>query len=96
MDNKRICTDVINEMLNVIPTDKTEFIKDLLWNLNDASYKAPEETLHWMRTSHTLQKHIIKPKEEWEFQVLSIFSTQPIQLIKDFFYPKQSEDENKE
>ena len=83
--NTRICTDVIQQMLDIIPENNTELIKDLQWNYEDASYKAPEETIQWIRTSHTLQKHITKPTEEWEFNVLSIFSTKPVDEIKEFF-----------
>ena len=60
-------------------------IKDLQWNYEDASYKAPEENTQWFKTSHTLQKHIPNPKEDWEFNVLSIFSTKPVDEIKEFF-----------
>jgi hypothetical protein len=51
-------------MLEKIP--KVEFIKDLEWNYEDASCKAPEETIQWDRTSRTLIKHMSEiPKEEW-------------------------------
>lgn len=83
--NRRICTEVIIQMMEHIPENKTEFIKDLQWNYEDASYKAPEETPQWIRTSQTLQKHITKPTEEWEFNVLSIFSTKTVDEIKEFF-----------
>lgn len=82
IDKRRICTEVITEMINVIPKDQIELIKDLEWNYEDASYKAPEETIQWVRTSLTLQQHIPIPKEDWEFQVLSIFSTKPVDEIK--------------
>ena len=69
-------------MLQKVPLTETDFIKDLEWNFEDASYKAPEETLQWQRTQQTLVKHIPVPKEEWQFEVLSIFTTQPIESIK--------------
>lgn len=77
--NRRICTDVIQQMLDIIPENNTELIKDLQWNYEDASYKAPEETIQWIKTSQTLQKHISNPKEDWEFNVLS---TLPVDEIK--------------
>jgi hypothetical protein len=43
-------------MISKIPKEKTEFIKDLEWNFKDSSYKHPNETLQWERTSMTLQK----------------------------------------
>ena len=80
---RRICTQVINEMLKHIPTEKEEFIKDLLWNLNDSSYKAPEDTIQWERTMGTIQKHIPMPEQEWELEVCSIFTTKSVNDIKE-------------
>lgn len=82
MENRRICTDVISEMLTKIPETETTLISALNWNYNDASYKAPEETLQWIRTSETLQEYIPNPKEDWEFKVLSIFTTLTIEELK--------------
>jgi len=78
----RHCPTIIKQMMEKIPSEKTEFIKDLQWNYEDASYKAPEETLQWHRTMQTLQKHIPEPKEDWEFEVLSIFTTKSIEELK--------------
>ena len=61
----------------------------LEWNKNDADYKAPEETLHWQRTMETLQKYIPAPTQEWEFKVLSIFTTKPIKELKEVFEAMQ-------
>ena len=82
---KRLCTDVIDQMINIIPKENTQLIQDLQWNHIDASYKAPEETIQWYRTSETLRKHIPNPKENWEFDVLSIFTTEPVDEIKKYF-----------
>ncbi|MCK4521048.1 MAG: hypothetical protein KAU20_00615 [Nanoarchaeota archaeon] len=79
---RRNCCQVIFKMLAKIPTEKTELIKDLKWNFEDASFKAPEESLQWERTQNTLIKHFPKPTEDWEFEVLSIFTTQSIEEIK--------------
>lgn len=76
------CCVVIKQMLEKIPSDRIDFIEDLRWNYEDASYKAPEQTLQWSRTQHTLIKHIPLPKEDWEFEVLSIFTTQSVDDIK--------------
>lgn len=82
--NRRNCGAVITEMLTKVPKtkDNVDLIEALDWNREDASYKAPEETLQWQRTQQTLVKHIPVPKEEWQFEVLSIFTTQPIEAIK--------------
>ena len=86
----RLCTHVIRQMMEKIPSEKTEFITDLEWNLEDAKYKAPEQKLQWFRTHDTLVKHIPLPKEEWEFEVLSIFTTKSVEELK-----KMVEDENR-
>lgn len=78
----RDCVKIIEEMLSIIPESEEELIIKLLFNKTDAMYKAPEETIQWVRTSETLQYHIPIPKEEWEFKVLSIFTTLSIEQIK--------------
>ena len=83
--NRRNCCIVISKMLEKIPKDKVEFIKDLEWNYEDAMYKAPEEVIQWNRTYKTLTKHITIPKEDWEFEVVSVFTTQPVNELKEYF-----------
>lgn len=85
METRRHCPSVIQQMLDNVPAEKTDLIKDLRWNLEDAIYKAPEETLQWERTMETLERHIPEPKEEWEFKVISIFSTRTIEELKLHF-----------
>ena len=82
--NRRDCSTVITEMLAKIPKsrDNVDFIEALDYNREDANYKAPEETIQWERTQQTLIKYIPIPKEDWQFEVLSIFTTQPIEAIK--------------
>jgi len=80
--NRRNCCQVIAEMLEKVPTDKTHLINDLEWNLEDASYKAPEQNIQWQRTQQTLINHFPEPKEQWEFEVLSIFTTKSIEDLK--------------
>jgi hypothetical protein len=79
---RRNCQAIIKQMMDKIPSDKTDFIKDLEWNFEDAGYKAPEETLQWQRTMQTLQKHIPSHSADWEFEVLSIFTTHSIDDLK--------------
>lgn len=81
----RNCNEVINQIIAKIPSDKTDFIEDLEWIRVDYIYKAPEETLHWTQTSGILICNIPKPKEDWEFEVLSIFTTKSINEIKEHF-----------
>lgn len=80
--NPRNCQEVIASMIEKIPTEKEDFIRDLNWNFKDAGYKAPEETLQWHRTQQTLMAHIPKPTQDWEFEVLSIFTTKSIEDLR--------------
>lgn len=79
---RRNCYDVISDMLSHIPETEIKLLEDLYWNYNDSQHKAPEETLQWQRTMITQQKHIPKPIEDWEFKILSIFTTKSIDEIK--------------
>ncbi len=73
-------------MLKLVPKDKPSLRLDLEWNLEDAAYKAPEQNIQWARTQQTLAKHITPyPKENWEFHIISIFTTKSIvDLRKNF------------
>lgn len=82
---RRDCQSVILQIKDKIPESKVELLKDLQWNFEDAAYKAPEETLQWERTAMTLQKHIPKPIENWEFEVISIFTVAPIEELRKIF-----------
>ena len=84
---KRECAEVIKQMLEIVPKENQPLIDDLMWYYNDASYKAPEDIIQWERTSDTLKKHMVNPKEDWEFQVLSIFSTVSFEEIKEYYKP---------
>jgi len=82
MEKVRNCCLVIKQMIQEVPLTEKEFIKELEWNFEDARYKAPEQKLQWQRTQKTLIYHIPKPTEEWEFKVLSIFTTMTVDEIK--------------
>jgi len=81
---RRDCCQVIIDMLNEIPDSEIEIIEALKINYEDAFFKAPELNIQWIQTSETLQNYIPLPKKEWEFKILSIFSTIPIEDIKKF------------
>lgn len=80
---RRNCAVVIQQMLSLIPEDQTDLISDLNWNMDDSLYKAPEESIQWVRTMETLYKHIPKPTEPWHFGILSIFTTKSIAELKE-------------
>ena len=80
--DRRDCSTVIAEMLTKIPKENEDLIKALNWNMEDASFKAPEETLQWERTMHTLGKYIPLPETEWHFEVISVFTKKSIEELK--------------
>ena len=82
MEPRRNCCAVIAQMMEKIPSGNDKLVKDLKWNLEDASYKAPEQNIQWQRTMKTIQKHFPDPKEDWEFEVLSIFTTKTAFQLK--------------
>ncbi len=84
--DRRNCAQVIAEMMTHIPESEKSLLANLQWNYNDAVYKAPEETLQWHRTTETVQKHFKKPTEEWQFKVLSVFTTKTVEEIKRMVY----------
>ena len=79
---RRLCHVVIEQMLKHVPEEQVEFIAALKWNQEDSSYKAPEENIQWERTMFTLQEYIPAPIQDWEYQVLSIFTTRSIDELK--------------
>lgn len=81
--DRRDCGTIIKQMLNHIPMSESVLREELEWNLNDAQYKAPEETIQWERTSETLNRHIKEPIKNWEFEVCSIFSTVPVEKLRE-------------
>jgi hypothetical protein len=78
---RRNCCEIIRKMIKHTPKEKESLIADLEWNYEDASFKAPEETIQWTRTMQTLMKHIPTPTEKWEFEILSLFTTRPVEMI---------------
>ena len=78
---RRDCCEVITKMLDTIPEEKTELIKDLQFNFENTGYNA----MQWHRTMQTLTKHIPTPAEDWEFVVVSILTTNSIEEVKEMF-----------
>jgi len=82
---RRICYKVIEQMLLKIPKENRSIIKDLEWNYEDSTFKAPEQNIQWQRTMQTLEKHIPRPNKIWEWEILSIFTTKPVNKLKEEF-----------
>ena len=81
---RRDCCEVITKMLDTIPEEKTELIKDLQFNFENAGYEA----MQWQKTMQTLMRHIPVPTADWEFEMLSILTTKSIEEVKEIFKNK--------
>lgn len=88
-NERRNCCDVIQQILNIVPEEEISLIKSLKWCLEDASFKAPEETIQWQRTYDAINDYLINKKEstpeEWEYKMLSIFSTKSVKELKELY-----------
>lgn len=69
-------------MLAVVPAEETLFIEMLNEARQDAVYKAPEEVIQWKRTAIVVNNFINPPTKDWEFEVLSIFTTLSVDQLK--------------
>lgn len=78
----RDCRTIIKEMLSIIPKEQFNLIDALERNYDDAVYYPPESNIQWIRVHETLVKYILNPVEDWEFEVLSIFTTKSIDELK--------------
>lgn len=77
--------NVIDDMLDVVPKHNTELIEELERIKHDQIYRtAPESMVRWEEVSYVLMDYIPIPKEEWEFKVLSIWSTKSIEELKEY------------
>lgn len=87
---RRNLSEVIKKMIQKIPPDTSDrrfLIEDLRYFLSrsvecSSKYKAPEETQEWEKVAKKLELYIHKPIHNWEFEVLSIFTTKSIDELK--------------
>jgi hypothetical protein len=75
---------VINEIRTHVPANERPLLYDLEDIYSSASYRAPEIWyVDWETLQHVLLNRIGEvPSEEWQFEVLSIFSTLSVGDIK--------------
>ena len=77
--------DVINEMLSVIPKNETDIITTLVDIQDSQRVRAPEDMLGWQCVSDLLNTFTFnKHTPEWKMKMCAIFSTQPIEEIKEY------------
>jgi len=77
---------VINDIVKFIPKDNFDFIKELERIKSDQiQWTAPESMVRWEEASYALEDFLYNPipTEEWEFEILSIWSTKSIEEVKE-------------
>lgn len=89
MNKRRNCVDIIDQIIEKIPSENEELLKSLVWNRTSASYKPLEEIIQWDDLYNILICYIgIYPSEEWQFEVWSIFTTKNIDELKHAIHNK--------
>lgn len=79
----RNIADVIDQIKAIVPIAEDKLINSMNWVRQDSLYRPPEDSYEsWKMLQQTLLKVIKIPKEEWQFEALSIFSMVPIERIK--------------
>ena len=79
----RICHEVIDAMIALIPKKESVFIEMLESEREDAVYKSIEETTQWTRLAIVVNSFINPAIQDWEFLVLSIFTTLSVEELKE-------------
>lgn len=82
----RDLSEVIEEMLSIVPNTEERLIGRLKDNLESALYSAPEVIGRWWNeVYHTLTEELFDGNinMDWKLKVLSIFSTKPIDQLKE-------------
>jgi len=83
----RDLTNVINDIIEVIPKSK-ECIVSTLEDIKDSvGFSAPELMYMWWEETHDALIDCISenPTEDWEYQAWSIFTTKSVEELKDIF-----------
>ena len=83
----RNLVNVINEMVENIPESEIDLIKELERIKSDQiQWTAPESMVRWEEVSYALQDYLYNPKptKEWQFKILSIWSTKSIEEVKEY------------
>lgn len=74
--------EVIDSIKKWIPKDNINFISDLDWVINDASYRAPECIgVSWASLQEIIFRHIKKPEGAWQVNVVALFADKTPEYI---------------
>jgi len=81
----RNLSNIIQQMIDEIPFDEQDFINNLKDNQSSVSCVAPELISMWWNVVYETLWCFIpeKPNEEWQFKILSIFSTKTVEELKE-------------
>ena len=75
---------LIDQMLAVIPEREDRLISSLKDIQDSQRYRAPEDMLGWQLVSEELQNLNLNMRSaRWKFEICSIFSTMPVDEIKE-------------
>lgn len=74
--------NVIDRMLTHVPKEEKGLKYRLLAQKEDAVFTAPENPIRWEKVSEILEDEIKYPEYNWQFEVLSIFTTLSIEELK--------------
>ena len=67
--------EIIDKMLNVIPSAEKDLIASLKSTQDSFRYSAPEiARIWWMQTLKILENDVGEPTEDWQKEVQRIFS----------------------
>lgn len=76
--------EVIDEILTVVPKRRKDIIESLIDIQDSQQYRAPEDMLGWYCVKEILDGFEYNRKTpHWQLEMLSIFTTTPIQEIED-------------
>ena len=81
----RDLSNILQQIINEIPITEQEFTNNLKDNLSSVSCAAPELINMWWNEVHETLWNFIpeKPNKEWQFKILSIFSTKTVEELKE-------------
>lgn len=86
----RICHEVIDAIVLIIPLEETLFIEMLKEARESSLTREPEEVIQWKYTSIIINSFISSPSKDWEFEVLSIFTTFSVERLKQMEAERQA------
>ena len=75
---------IIDEMLEIIPEGRVDLVEDLN-KIKSAYLKVPEEKQLWTLAFMILLTNIPNPVEDWQFKVISIFTEEKEEMLKEEF-----------